>query len=275
MRITCRNSASVRAGRREDRCFDLNRRSHPSRRNRRQFQLWHTRFGLHESVRHRERFLIVHPVNPPHVVPVVELVPTPWTAPDVVPVARAFMERVGQVPVVVTREIEGFLLNRLQGALLNEAFALLEEGYASAADIDATVSYGLGLRWSFMGPFETIDLNAPGGLDDYARRLEPLYHSVADSRKDPRGWSASLVDKAIRSAAIFSQKMTCLHGGNGATACSCASSVTFGVAVPPTRDEWSTSQHSSMLKRSRSDSSCFSLRGLLARDALDNAEGGA
>ena len=149
-----------------------------------------------KSVRRRERFLIVHPVNPPHVVPVVELVPTPWTAPDVVPVARAFMERVGQVPVVVTREIEGFLLNRLQGALLNEAFALLEEGYASAADIDATVSYGLGLRWSFMGPFETIDLNAPGGLDDYARRLEPLYHSVAESRKDPRGWSASLVDKA-------------------------------------------------------------------------------
>jgi L-gulonate 3-dehydrogenase len=58
------------------------------------------------------------------------------------------------------------------------------------------VSYGLGLRWSFMGPFETIDLNAPGGLDDYARRLEPLYNSIAQSRRDPRGWSTSLVSKA-------------------------------------------------------------------------------
>ena len=50
-----------------------------------------------------------------------------------------------------------------------------------------TVSYGLGLRWSFMGPFETIDLNAPGGLDDYARRLEPLYHSIAAIAKKPTG----------------------------------------------------------------------------------------
>ncbi|MDF2810650.1 MAG: 3-hydroxyacyl-CoA dehydrogenase [Microvirga sp.] len=149
-----------------------------------------------EASPNRDRFLIVHPVNPPHIVPVVELVPAPWTAQDVVPTVRAFMERIGQVPVVVTREIEGFLLNRLQGALLNEAFALLEEGYASAADIDATVSYGLGLRWSFMGPFETIDLNAPGGLDDYARRLEPLYRSVAQSRREPRGWSDELVQKA-------------------------------------------------------------------------------
>lgn len=149
-----------------------------------------------ETAPNRERFLIVHPVNPPHIVPVVEIIPAPWTAPDVVPVVRAFIERIGQVPVVVNREVEGFVLNRLQGALLNEAFALLEEGYASAADIDATVSYGLGLRWCFMGPFETIDLNAPGGLDDYARRLEPLYRSVAKSRSEPRGWSDELVGKA-------------------------------------------------------------------------------
>lgn len=149
-----------------------------------------------EAAPKRERFLIVHPINPPHVVPVVELVPAPWTAPDVVPTMRSFIERIGQVPVVVNREIEGFILNRLQGALLNEAFALLEDGYASAADIDATVSHGLGLRWAFMGPFETIDLNAPGGLDDYAQRLEPLYRSVAHSRREPRGWSLELVSKA-------------------------------------------------------------------------------
>jgi 3-hydroxyacyl-CoA dehydrogenase len=77
--------------------------------------------------------------------------------------------------------------------LLNEAWALFDEGVASAADIDLTVSQGLGLRWSFMGPFETIDLNAPRGIADYARRLGPLYHSIAESRREPAPWSADLI----------------------------------------------------------------------------------
>lgn len=149
-----------------------------------------------EDCRHRARFLVVHPVNPPHLVPVVELVPAPWTDPAILPWLRAEIAATGQAPVVVNREIEGFILNRLQGALLNEAWALFEEGYASAADIDLTVSQGLGLRWSFMGPFETIDLNAPGGIDEYARRLGPLYHAVAQSRRDPRPWSDELAARA-------------------------------------------------------------------------------
>ena len=157
----------------------------------------------------RSRFLIAHPVNPPHLVPVVELVPAPWTDPAIVPWLRVEMERIGQVVVVVTREIEGFILNRLQGALLNEAWALFEEGYASAADIDATVAHGLGLRWSFMGPFETIDLNAPGGVADYARRLGPLYHSVARDRTAPQPWSEELISRvaAERRAALPSEKL--------------------------------------------------------------------
>ncbi len=157
-----------------------------------------------EHAKNRNRFLIAHPVNPPHLVPVVELVPAPWTDADVIPAARGLMERIGQAPVAVNREIEGFVLNRLQGALLNEAFALYDEGYATAADIDATISYGLGMRWAFMGPFETIDLNAPGGIKDYAQRLAPLYESVARSRTNPKGWSDALVDKltAERRAAL-------------------------------------------------------------------------
>jgi L-gulonate 3-dehydrogenase len=143
---------------------------------------------------HRERFLIAHPVNPPHLVPLVELVPAPWTDPDVVPWLRREMERFGQMPIVVRREIEGFVLNRLQGALLNEAWALYEAGIASAEDIDRTVAHGLGLRWSFMGPFETIDLNAPGGIADYAQRFGPLYHSIARSRTAPQAWSEELIE---------------------------------------------------------------------------------
>jgi 3-hydroxyacyl-CoA dehydrogenase len=148
-----------------------------------------------EHAPNRERFLVAHPVNPPHLVPLVELVPAPWTDPQILPWLRAKLEAVGQVPIHVRREIDGFVLNRLQGALLNEAWALYEEGYASLADIDATVSRGLGLRWAFMGPFETIDLNAPGGVEDYAQRLRGLYHGIAKSRAEPRGWSDALIGK--------------------------------------------------------------------------------
>lgn len=149
-----------------------------------------------EQCVNRARFLVAHPVNPPHLIPLVELVPAPWTDAEVVPWLRARMEQVGQAAIVVRKEVDGFVLNRLQGALLNEAWALLEEGVASAADIDLTVSHGLGYRWSFMGPFETIDLNAPGGIADYARRLGPLYHAIAQARRDPAPWSEALIARA-------------------------------------------------------------------------------
>lgn len=163
-----------------------------------------------EKATNRERFLIAHPVNPPHLIPVVELVPAPWTAPEIVPWLAGEMQRFGQSPVKVDREVQGFILNRLQGALLNEAWALYEEGYASLADIDATVSQGLGLRWAFMGPFETIDLNAPGGIADYAERLAPLYFDIAKSRTAPRGWSSELIARAAeeRRAALPASSLT-------------------------------------------------------------------
>ena len=143
----------------------------------------------------RDRYMIAHPVNPPHLVPVVEIVPAPWTAADGVSQVADLMREVGQVPVRLTREIDGFVLNRLQGVLLNEAWALYEDGIASLADIDATIAHGLGLRWSFMGPFETIDLNAPGGIEDYAARLRDLYAGMV--RTPSRGpWSDAVIAKA-------------------------------------------------------------------------------
>lgn len=148
-----------------------------------------------EGCRNRSQFMIAHPVNPPHLIPLVELVPAPWTDPDAVTKTRALMELVGQVPVTVEREIDGFILNRLQGALLNEAWALYDEGYANLADIDATIAHGLGLRWSFMGPFETIDLNAPGGIVDYAERLGPMYHKMA-ADSSPKAWPDQTVLRA-------------------------------------------------------------------------------
>ena len=107
-------------------------------------------------------------------------------------------EFVGQSPVTVDREIAGLILNRLQGAPLDEAWFLFAEGYASAEDIDRTVKHGLGLRWSFMGPFETIDLNAPEGIGDYARRLGPMYAEIAAGRPAAGTWSQEAVGRAIQ-----------------------------------------------------------------------------
>src|SRR5207253_9790700 len=123
-----------------------------------------------EELAGRHRCLVAHPVNPPHLVPLVELVASPWTASAIVTQAKAIYESVGQVPIIVKREIEGFILNRLQAVLLSEAFRLVSDGYVTPQDLDKTLKHGLGLRWSFMGPFETIELNAPEGIADYCRR---------------------------------------------------------------------------------------------------------
>lgn len=143
----------------------------------------------------RERCLVAHPVNPPYLAPVVELVPAPWTTRATMLGVRALMVQVGQAPVEMTREIEGFILNRLQGVLLMEAWRLVEEGIATVEDVDTTVSQGLGLRWSFMGPFETIDLNAIGGIADYAKRLGGLYSSIAASTTQHRTWGPELISQ--------------------------------------------------------------------------------
>jgi len=142
---------------------------------------------------HRERCLVVHPINPPHLIPLVEIVPAPWTAPEVVTRAAALMRAVGQSPVMLKREIPGFLVNRLQSAILGEAFRLIEDGICDADDVDRAVSDGLGRRWAFLGPFETIDLNAQGGIADYCQKLGPMYLDLAKDQADPRPWTAELV----------------------------------------------------------------------------------
>jgi 3-hydroxyacyl-CoA dehydrogenase len=145
-----------------------------------------------EPLKGRARCLVAHPVNPPYLIPLVELCPAPWTSDETVQRTRALMERAGQVPATVKKEMAGFALNRLQGALLAEAFRLLADDVISPADLDALVKHGLGLRWSFMGPLETIDLNAPGGLADYCTRYGPLYAELQEQMK-PREWDQALI----------------------------------------------------------------------------------
>jgi len=137
-----------------------------------------------EKLKGRARCLVAHPVNPPHLVPIVELAPAPWTDAKVVDKAKKLYEKAGQVPIILRQEKAGFVLNRLQAVLLAEAFRLVGEGVASAEDVDKTIRDGLGLRWSFMGPFETIELNAPGGIPDYCARYGA---SLAQMQPQPGG----------------------------------------------------------------------------------------
>lgn len=129
----------------------------------------------------RHRILVAHPVNPPHVVPVVELCPSPDTTTEVMDRAEALFRSVDQVPVRLSREVDGFVLNRLQAVLLAEALALVESGVVSVEGLDDTIRHGLGRRWAFLGPLRTIFLNAPDGVDDYIRRYGPMLARLTDS----------------------------------------------------------------------------------------------
>jgi L-gulonate 3-dehydrogenase len=148
-----------------------------------------------ETLKGRHRCLVAHPVNPPHLVPLVELVGAPWTAAETISRAKTIYESVGQVPIVVRREIDGFILNRLQAVLLSEAFRLVGEGYVTPEDLDKTVKDGLGLRWSFLGPFETIELNAPAGIPDYCQRYGPSLSRL--SAADPAIYQGANLERIL------------------------------------------------------------------------------
>lgn len=139
----------------------------------------------------RARCLVAHPANPPHLLRAVELVPAGFTDPFTIERATAILRGAGQAPVVI-REIDGFVMNRLQAALAREALALVEGGIADAPAIDAVVRNSLGPRWAFMGPFETMDLNAPGGFADYAQRYGVPFAQLFGEERWPDAAVASV-----------------------------------------------------------------------------------
>lgn len=126
----------------------------------------------------RDRCMVAHPANPPHLMRVVEVVPSPWHAAETVTAICDLFTSIGHVPVVVRQEIVGFVMNRLQTAVINEAIALVQRGVVDPAGLDAIMKHSLGLRWAIMGPFETMDLNAPGGFLDYAKRYGEFYQQM-------------------------------------------------------------------------------------------------
>lgn len=147
-----------------------------------------------EGLKGRARCIVVHPINPPYLIPAAEVVPAPWTSPETVECTRQFLLSAGHAPLVMKKELDGFIMNRMQGALLEEAFRLVADGYASVEDVDIGIRDGLALRWSFMGPFETIDLNAPGGVRDYAERYQGIYENLFPQMQRRVDWAGEVMN---------------------------------------------------------------------------------
>lgn len=141
----------------------------------------------------RERCVVVHPLNPPYLIPAVDIVPAPWTAPETVERAAAFMRACGQTPIIMKHEDPGFVTIRLQGMMYHECWRMVKSGLASPEDVDTAIREGLGLRWSFIGPFETADLNAPGGIRDFVGRFGRDLRAIYPD-DGPVDWSGELMD---------------------------------------------------------------------------------
>ena len=149
---------------------------------------------MFENLTSARRCLVAHPLNPPHLIPAVELVPGPATDAASLHTARMILEEAGHVVLTLRREIAGFVMNRLQGAVLDEAFRLVEQGIVGPEDVDIALRDGLAIRWSVVGPFETIDLNAPGGVSDYIDRYGPMYDDLAVGSEGRADWKGAVRD---------------------------------------------------------------------------------
>jgi ketoreductase RED1 len=129
---------------------------------------------LARDLAHPERLLVGHPFNPPHVLPLVEVVPGEHTDPDAVEAAVAFYAGLGKFPVALHKEMPGFVANRLQSAVFKESVHLVSEGVVSQEDLDRIVRESLGVRWATAGPFQSMHLGGgPGGLRHMLEHLGP------------------------------------------------------------------------------------------------------
>jgi 3-hydroxybutyryl-CoA dehydrogenase len=142
---------------------------------------------LQSGWRDPARLVLGHPFNPPHLIPLVEVMGNERTDPWAVPWTRAFYESIGKVTIEVRREVPGHVANRLQAALWREAISLVRSGVASVEDVDRAVSAGPGLRWAAMGPTMLFHLGAgEGGLTAFAERYADSFHRWWDDLGDAR-----------------------------------------------------------------------------------------
>ena len=156
-----------------------------------------------DKVPGRNRCLVSHPVNPPHLIPLVEISGAPFTDAWAVDAAYELMASIDQVPVKILREVDGFVLNRIQAAVLSEMFKLVADGCISPEDADKTVQYGLAFRWSVIGPLAAIELNAPAGLEDYVKRGAPFFRRYLASVPPVATWEPENTAGVIAQSARY------------------------------------------------------------------------
>ncbi|KAL9969728.1 hypothetical protein ACROYT_G021981 [Oculina patagonica] len=146
------------------------------------------------TLKHRSQCIVAHPINPPYYVPLVEVVPAPWTDSKVLEQTVTLMKEIGQSPVVTKKEVNGFILNRLQYAVIMEAWRLVEDGVCSPEDVETAMTEGLGLRYALIGPFETMQLNA-NGIRDYCERYGANIVDVCKEQGGPRALAGETLDE--------------------------------------------------------------------------------
>ena len=141
------------------------------------------------------RCLVVHPGNPPYLISVAEVVPADFTSNESVEVCKKLLTKVGIIPIQVNNEPQGFVFNRLQGAILREAYCLVRDGVISPTDLDLIVTEGLGKRWSIVGPFATSALNVRGGIKAHVARMGKSYFEMGKERGQNDPWDQELVER--------------------------------------------------------------------------------
>ncbi|XP_064613854.1 lambda-crystallin-like [Liolophura sinensis] len=146
------------------------------------------------GIKKRAHAIVCHPTNPPYYCPLVEVVPSPWTDPEVLEQTVALMREIGQSPVIIKKEIDGFALNRIQYAIMGECWRLINDGVISVEDMDKVMSDGLGMRYAFLGPLETAYLNADG-FHVYAERYGEMFLRIQKSFGEPIPMSGSSLDR--------------------------------------------------------------------------------
>lgn len=153
---------------------------------------------MQSVLQHPERALIAHPFNPPHLIPLVELVPGEQTAASIVETVKAFFVKLEKHPVILNKEVPGHIANRLAAAVWRESLALLDEGVASVEDIDAALCQGPGLRWAMMGQHLIYELG--GGEGGYQKFFDTIGASFEEYWKEMQTWTTipeSAKEKAV------------------------------------------------------------------------------
>ena len=139
-----------------------------------------------ESLNNRSQAVVAHPINPPYFVPLVEIVPASWTSAQTLEKTKKIMNLIGQKPVVLKKEIQGFIVNRIQYAILDECYRLIADNIISVDDVDAVMSEGLGMRYAFLGPWETAHLNANGIGEYFEKYAKGIYEVSKTFGPTPR-----------------------------------------------------------------------------------------